>query len=142
MGIKKCQRANCSHFSWARKHLHLIVDAWKHIAWCDEFHFQLHRSDGCVLVWRQPHESVKRTCQQGTFQAAGDSVMVWGVCSWRDMGPLIRLVTGDGYVSILSNHLHPFLSILNSGGLGQFQLVNATPHISRVCYRVTPEALF
>ncbi|GFY22297.1 transposable element Tcb2 transposase [Trichonephila clavipes] len=51
------------------------------------------------------------TCQQGTVQADGDSVMVWSVCSGRDMGPLIRLNTtliGDRYVSILSGQLHQF----------------------------------
>ncbi|GBM27770.1 hypothetical protein AVEN_183073-1 [Araneus ventricosus] len=61
--------------------------------------------------------------------------MVWDVCSWRDMGPLIRLettLTGDRYLSILSNHLHPFMSIVHSDGLGQFQQDNATPHASRV----------
>ncbi|GFV23661.1 uncharacterized protein TNCV_5108471 [Trichonephila clavipes] len=38
------------------------------------------------------------TCQQGTVLAGEGSVMVWGVCSWRDMGPLICLdttLTGD-----------------------------------------------
>ncbi|GBM73172.1 hypothetical protein AVEN_30056-1 [Araneus ventricosus] len=61
--------------------------------------------------------------------------MVWDVCSWRDMGPLIRLETtppGARYLSILSDHLHSFMSILHSDGLGQFQQDNATPHLSRV----------
>ena len=61
--------------------------------------------------------------------------MVWGVCSWRDMGPLIRLdttLTGNRYVIILSDHLHPFMSIVHSDGLGQFQQDNATPHTFRI----------
>ncbi|GFU51394.1 transposable element Tcb2 transposase [Trichonephila clavipes] len=36
--------------------------------------------------------------QQGTAQAGGGSVMLWGVSSWHDMGPLICLettLTGD-----------------------------------------------
>ncbi|GBM39757.1 hypothetical protein AVEN_107174-1 [Araneus ventricosus] len=59
--------------------------------------------------------------------------MVWDVCNWRDMGPLIRLETtlrGDGYLSILPDHLHAF--IVHSDGLGQSQQDNATPHASRV----------
>ncbi|GFV69216.1 transposable element Tcb2 transposase [Trichonephila clavipes] len=56
-------------------------------------YFQLNRTDGRVRVWRQPHESMYPTCQQGTAQAGEDSVMVRGVCSWCDMGPLIRLDT-------------------------------------------------
>ncbi|GFT30078.1 transposable element Tcb2 transposase [Trichonephila clavipes] len=64
----------------------------------DESRFQLNRADGNVWVWRQPHESMDTTCQQGTVQADEGSVMVWSVCSWRDMGPLIHLyttLTGD-----------------------------------------------
>ncbi|GBN69105.1 hypothetical protein AVEN_142743-1 [Araneus ventricosus] len=61
--------------------------------------------------------------------------MVWDVCSWRDMGN-IRLDTSrddsDRYLSILSDHLHSFMSIVHSDGLGQFQKDNATPHASRV----------
>ncbi|GBM98246.1 hypothetical protein AVEN_85505-1 [Araneus ventricosus] len=61
--------------------------------------------------------------------------MVWDVCSWRDMGPLIRLettLTGDRYLSIPPDHLHPFMSIVHSDGLGHFQQDNVTPHASRV----------
>ncbi|GBM45042.1 hypothetical protein AVEN_98889-1 [Araneus ventricosus] len=61
--------------------------------------------------------------------------MVWDVCSWRDMGPLICLettLTGDRCLSILSGHLHSFMSILHSDGLRQFQQDDATPHASRV----------
>ncbi|GBM06693.1 hypothetical protein AVEN_190904-1 [Araneus ventricosus] len=51
------------------------------------------------------------------------------------MGPLIRLettLTGDRYLSILFDHLHLFMSIVHSDGLGQFQQDNTTPHASRV----------
>ncbi|GFW11557.1 uncharacterized protein TNCV_3810761 [Trichonephila clavipes] len=51
------------------------------------------RVDGHIRVSIQPHKSMDPTCQQGTFQAGGGSVMVWGVCSWRDMEPLICLDT-------------------------------------------------
>ncbi|GBL98204.1 hypothetical protein AVEN_268288-1 [Araneus ventricosus] len=61
--------------------------------------------------------------------------MIWDVCNWRDLGPLIRLkttMTGDRYLNILSDRLHSFMSIVHSDGLGQFQQDNATPHTSRV----------
>ncbi|GFY11419.1 transposable element tcb2 transposase [Trichonephila clavipes] len=61
--------------------------------------------------------------------------MVWGMCSWHDMRPLIRLDTtliGGRYVSILFDHLYPFMSIVHSDGLGQFQQDNVTPHSSRI----------
>ncbi|GBN00859.1 hypothetical protein AVEN_157550-1 [Araneus ventricosus] len=106
--------------SWARQHYHWTVDDWKHVAWSDESRFQLYRTDARV---------------RGTVQSGGASVMVWDVCSWRDMGTLIRLettLTDDRYVSILPDHLHSFMSIVHSEGLGQFQQGNATPHASRV----------
>ncbi|GFT15000.1 uncharacterized protein TNCV_4315871 [Trichonephila clavipes] len=46
------------------------------------------------------------------------------------MGPLMHLDTtliGDKYVGILSDHLHLFMSIVHSDGLGEFQQDNATP---------------
>ncbi|GBM08381.1 hypothetical protein AVEN_108377-1 [Araneus ventricosus] len=61
--------------------------------------------------------------------------MIWDVCSWRDMGHLIGLettLTGDRYLNILSDHLHSFMSIVHSDGLGQFQKDNATLQASRV----------
>ncbi|GFV53813.1 uncharacterized protein TNCV_1592361 [Trichonephila clavipes] len=75
------------------------------------------------------------TYQQRNVQAGGGSVMVCGVCSWRDMEPLIRLytiLTGERYVSILSDHLDPFMFIVHSNGLGEFQQDNETPHNSRI----------
>ncbi|GBN39395.1 hypothetical protein AVEN_154332-1 [Araneus ventricosus] len=74
-------------------------------------------------------------CQQGTIQSGGASVIVWDLCSWRDMRPLIRLettLTGDRYLSVLYDHLHSFMPIVYPDGLRQFQQDNATPHASRV----------
>ncbi|GBM02131.1 hypothetical protein AVEN_190564-1 [Araneus ventricosus] len=51
------------------------------------------------------------------------------------MGFLIHLettLTGDRYLSILSDHLHSFMTIVHYDGLGQFQQDNATSHASRV----------
>ncbi|GBO07046.1 hypothetical protein AVEN_118296-1 [Araneus ventricosus] len=36
------------------------------------------------------------------------------------------------HFSVLSDHLHSFMSIVHSDGLGQFQHDNATPHALRV----------
>ncbi|GBN42873.1 hypothetical protein AVEN_238421-1 [Araneus ventricosus] len=32
-----------------------------------------------------PYCIIHPVCQQGTVQSGGASVMVWNVCSWRDM---------------------------------------------------------
>ncbi|GBO37584.1 hypothetical protein AVEN_86993-1 [Araneus ventricosus] len=102
---------------WARQHYHWTVDDRKHVAWSDESRFQLYRKDARVRVCRRHHQSIDPVCRQGTIQSDGASVMVWDVCSWRDMGPLIRLettLTGDRYLSILPYHLHSFMSIVHS----------------------------
>ncbi|GFX89249.1 HTH_Tnp_Tc3_2 domain-containing protein [Trichonephila clavipes] len=84
-------RYKALRFAWARQHQHWTADDWKHVAWSEESRFQLNRADRRLRVWRQLHESMDPTCQQGIVLAGGGSVMVWGVCSWRDMGSLIRL---------------------------------------------------
>ncbi|GBN00502.1 hypothetical protein AVEN_37288-1 [Araneus ventricosus] len=78
--------------SWVRHHYHWTVDDWKYVTWSDESRSQLYRTDARVQVRKQSliHSPV---CQQVTVQSGGASVMVWDVCSWRDMGPLIRLET-------------------------------------------------
>ncbi|GBN80661.1 hypothetical protein AVEN_183805-1 [Araneus ventricosus] len=55
--------------AWARQHCHWTIDGWKHVAWLDESRFQLFRADGRVRIWRQTHESMAPTCQQGTVQS-------------------------------------------------------------------------
>jgi len=47
--------------------------------------------------------------------------MVWGVYSWIDVGPLIRqdtTLTGDTYIRIQVDHLHPLMSIMHTDDLG------------------------
>ncbi|GFX68530.1 transposable element Tcb2 transposase [Trichonephila clavipes] len=89
----------------ACQHRHWTVDEWQHVALSDEPRFQFNRADGRVRVWRQPHESTDPTCPERTVQADGGSVMVWGVCNWHDMGPLIRLDTIlTGTKEKVSNH--------------------------------------
>ncbi|GFY36738.1 transposable element Tcb2 transposase [Trichonephila clavipes] len=60
--------------------------------------------------------------------------MVWGVYSWHNMEALICLdttLTGDRYVSILSDLLHPFMYFVPSDVFGEIQQDNVTPHTSR-----------
>ncbi|GFX77263.1 transposable element Tcb2 transposase [Trichonephila clavipes] len=139
VGVHWCTLADCLTQSFTPRlgpsTPTLDVNDWKHVAWSHESRFQSNRADGGVGVWRQHHESMDPTCQQGTVQTGKGSVMVWSVCSWRDMELLIRLdttLTGDRYVSVLSDHLHQFMSIAHSNGLGDFQQNNMTPHTSRI----------
>ncbi|GBM11381.1 hypothetical protein AVEN_249130-1, partial [Araneus ventricosus] len=74
----------------------------------------------------------------GIVQSGGASVMVWDVCSWSDMGHLIRLEATDRHLSILPNHLPSF--IVHSDRLGQFQQDNATSHTSGVATKWLQES--
>ncbi|GFV37751.1 transposable element Tcb2 transposase [Trichonephila clavipes] len=67
-------RYNVLRLAWACQHRHWTVDDWKHVAW-SESRFQLNPAGGRVRVWRQTHESMDPTCQQGTVLAGGGSVM-------------------------------------------------------------------
>lgn len=91
----------------------------------------MNRAYGCERVWRQSHEPMDPTCQQVTVRAGGSSVMVWGVCICCDKGPQMRLettMTGDSYISTLSNNLHTFKAIVHFDGLGKFQQDDAASH--------------
>ncbi|GBM03050.1 hypothetical protein AVEN_14561-1 [Araneus ventricosus] len=96
-------RHTASCLAWARQHRHWTVDGWKHVTWFDESRFQLFRADGRVRIWRQPHESMAPTCQQGTVQSGRASVMVMSLCIGLDMGPLIRPVTSLTDMNIIES---------------------------------------
>ncbi|GFV00290.1 transposable element Tcb2 transposase [Trichonephila clavipes] len=94
-----------NHWATAAPCRHWTVDDYKHVAWSGESRIEMNRADGRVRVWRQPHES---------------------------MDPTYTTLTGDRYVSILYYHLHSFMYIMHSDGLGKFQPDNETPHTSRI----------
>lgn len=129
-------RHKALRLAWTRQRLQLTVEDLLEIrCLIDESHFQLYRADGRVRVWRLLHDFIGLICQQGTVQAFGASVMIWSMCSCRDLVPLKHLgttLTSDVCVSILPNHRHLLMSIVHSEGLGLFQQDNTTLHVSRV----------
>lgn len=63
--------------SWAREHIGWTPDEWKILAWSDESRFQLVRANGRVQVRYRSHEAMEPSCQQGTLQSGGGSIMVF-----------------------------------------------------------------
>lgn len=60
----------------------------------------------------------------GGLQTNGDSVILCNMYTVRDMGSLIHLVktlTCEVCVRILTHYIHPFMCIVNSNGYGQFK---------------------
>lgn len=123
---------------FAKEHKHWTVDDWKRVMWSDESRFQMHRADGRMRIWRKQHESMDPNCIATTLQAGGGNVMVWGMFSWYCMGPLIPVpqrLNAQGYLSIIADQVHPFMSMVYSGGDGYFQQDNAPCHKAGIVLR-------
>ncbi len=53
------------------------------------------------------------SCFVSTVQAAGGGVMVWGIFSWHNLGPLVPIehrLNTTAYLSIVADHVHPFMT--------------------------------
>ncbi|MBJ3215703.1 transposase [Salmonella enterica subsp. enterica serovar Corvallis] len=121
--------------AWAREHRLWTLDMWENVAWTDESRFTLVHADGRVRVRRKPHEAMDPSCQQGTLQACGDGILVWGLFTGTDMGPLVRVtssLTGQRYREILDDHVLPFVRLQHPTGDLSLQQDNAPCHRSRI----------
>ncbi len=71
------------------------------------------------------------SCLVSTVQAGGGGVMVWGVFSWHTMGPLVPIehcLNATVYLSIVADHVHPFMATVYPSSDGYFQQDNAPCH--------------
>jgi len=104
--IKKSNRRK--RVLWSREHLSKPKEFWNSILWSDESKFNLFGSDGRQIVWRQPHESMKRECLKPTVKYGGGSVMVWGCMSTSGVGNLVRvegIMYKEQYEKILNENI-------------------------------------
>nr|KAF6324887.1 hypothetical protein mMyoMyo1_008338 [Myotis myotis] len=120
----KCLQFTQEHKDWTVEH-------WNKVMWFNESCFQLHHADGRVRIWRKQHESMQPTCMSTTLQADGGSVMVWGMFSWHDLGPLLCVeqhLNSTTYLSIIAGQLHPIMLMAYPNGDGFFQQDYAPGH--------------
>ncbi len=106
------------------------IEDWKNVAWSDESRFLLRHSDGRVRIWRKEHESMDPSCLVSTVQAGG-GVMVWGIFSWHNLGPLVPIehrLNATAYLSIVADHVHPFMTTVYLSSDRYFQQDNAPRH--------------
>nr|KAF6360017.1 hypothetical protein mMyoMyo1_010975 [Myotis myotis] len=92
----------------------------------------MHHADGRVRIWRKQHESMYPTCMSTTLQAGWGSVMVWGMFSWHDLGPLFHVeqrLNSTTYLSIVADQVHPIMLMAYSNGDGSS---NKTMHHATV----------
>ncbi len=100
-----------------------------------ESRFLLRHSDGRVRIWRKEHESMDPSCLVSMVQAGGGGVIVWGIFSWHTLGPLVpvehRLNT-TVYLSIVADHVHPFMTTVYPSSDVYFQQDNAPCHKAQI----------
>jgi len=70
-------------------------------------------------------------CLVATVQAGGGSLMVWEIFSWHTLGllvPIVHRLNATAYPSIVSGHVHPFMTTMYPSSDGYFQQDNAPCH--------------
>ncbi len=66
-------------------------------------------------------------------QAGG--VMVWGIFSWHTLGPLVPIehrLNATANLSIVADHVHPFMTTVYPSSDGYFQQDNAPCHKAQI----------
>ncbi len=75
------------------------------------------------------------SCLVPTVQAAGGGVTVWGIFSWHTLGPLVPIehrLKATAFLSIVADHVHPFLTTVHPSSDGYFQQDNAPCHKAQI----------
>jgi len=65
----------------------------------------------------------------------GGGVMVRGMFSWHPLGPLVPIghcLNATDYLSIVSDHVHPFMAPMHPSSDGYFQQDNAPCHKAQI----------
>ncbi len=116
-------------------HQNWTIEDWKNVAWSDESRFLLQHSDGRLRIWQKEHESMDPSCLVSTVQAGGGGVMVWGIFYWDTLGPLVPIehrFNTTAYLSIVADHVHPFMTTVYSSSDVYFQQDNAPCHKAQI----------
>ncbi len=120
---------------FTQDHQNWTIEDWKNVAWSDESRFRLRHSDGRVRIWRKEHESMDPPCLVSMVQAGVGGVMVWGIFSWHNLGPLVPIehrLNTTAYLSIVVDHVHPFMTTVYPSSDGYFQQDNTPCHKAQI----------
>ncbi len=74
-------------------------------------------------------------CLVSTVQAGGGGVMVWGIFSWPTLCllvPIEHCLNTTAYLSIVDEHVHPFMTTVYPSSDGYFQQDNAPCHKAQI----------
>ena len=84
------------------------------------FYF-LHHLDGQVHLRHLAVGHMAPGCTMGRRQACGGSVILWALFCWETLGPAIHVdvtLTRTTYLSIVTDHVHPFMETVFPDGCG------------------------
>ncbi len=65
---------------------------------------------------------------KSTIPAAAGGVILWGIFSWHTLGPSVSIeyhLNATAYLSIIADHVHPFMTTVYSSSDGYVQQDNA-----------------
>ncbi len=120
---------------FAQAHQNWTIEDWKNVAWSDESMFLLRHSDGRVRIWHKDHESMDPSCLVSTVQAGGGGLIVFRTFSWHTLGPLVLIehrLNATDYLSIVADHVHPFMTAVYPSSNSYFQQNNAPCHKAQI----------
>ncbi len=120
---------------FAQAHQNWTIEDWKNVAWSDESQILLQDSAGRVRICHKEHESMDPSCLVSMVQAAGGGVMLWGMFSRHTLGPLVPIehhLNTTAYLSIVADHVHPFMTTVYPSSDGYFQQDNAPCHKAQI----------
>ncbi len=118
---------------FAQAHQSCTIEDWKTLPGLARFLLQ--HSGGRVRIWRKEHESMDPSCLVSTGQVGGGCVMLWGIFSWHTLGPLVPIehcLNATAYLSIVTDHIHPFMTTAYPSSDGYFQQDNAPCHKAQI----------
>ncbi len=75
------------------------------------------------------------SCLVSTVQAGGGGVMVWGIFSWHTLGhsvPIEDRLNATAYLSIVADHVPPFMTTVYPSSDNHFQQDNAPCHKAQI----------
>uniref|UniRef100_A0AAY5L9N5 Tc1-like transposase DDE domain-containing protein n=1 Tax=Esox lucius TaxID=8010 RepID=A0AAY5L9N5_ESOLU len=91
--------------------------------------------DGRVRVSHLPGEHMAPGCTMGRRQAGGGNVMLWVMFAWETLCPAIYVdvtLTPTTYLSVVTDHVHPFMATVFPDGIGLFQQDNEPCHKAKI----------